>query len=102
MEKQLTIFDFLLIKGALPQIGDYVDQCGKPLLWEDLHPRKNLIYDCSTQSRRWLRFVQIKDLIVTPDGMRVVLCCGRGDTHRLLINRKYIDSGEARLYSLPK
>ena len=101
MEKQLTIFDFLLIKGALPQIGDYVDQCGKPLSWEALHPVQKLIYDCSTQSRRWLHVVQVEDLVVTPDGMRVILCSGRGDAHRLLIDRKYIDSGEARLYSLP-
>lgn len=102
MEKQLTIFDFLLIKGALPQIEDYVDQCGKPLSWEDLHPVQKLIYDCSTQSRRWLHVVQVEDLVVTPDGMRVILYSGRGDAHRLLIDRKYIDSGEARLYSLPE
>ena len=102
MEKQLTIFDFLLIKSALPQIRDYVNQCGKPLSWEDLHPVQKLIYDCSTQSRRWLHVVQVEDLVVTPDGMRVILYSGRGDAHRLLIDRKYIDSGEARLYSLPK
>ena len=102
MEKQLTIFDFLLIKSALPQIGDYVNQCGKPLSWEDLHPVQKLIYDCSTQSRRWLHVVQVEDLVVTPDGMRMILYSGRGDAHRLLIDRKYIDSGEARLYSLPE
>lgn len=102
MEKQLTIFDFLPIEGALPQIGDYVNQCGKPLSWEELYPGQKLIYDCSTQSRHWLRVVQVKNLIVTPDGVRVVLGCSRGGTHRLLINRRYIDNGETRLYSLPE
>lgn len=88
--EQLSLF------CAEPQAGEYVTRHGARLGWEELRPGMVVILDQSTQSHEWLRVTVVEKIVRTPDDLRVILNGGRGC--RPLINRRYIDSGAAKLY----
>ncbi len=90
MCQQLSIFP----AGMKP--GEYVERAGERLTWGELVKGMRVIYDCSTEHHRWLVLTVVEDIIQTPDDWRVILNGGR--KHRPLINRRYIDTGNVKLY----
>lgn len=79
-----------------PRAGEYAAAHGPRIGWDELRPGMVVILDQSTQSHEWLRVTVVEKIVRTPDDLRVILNGRRGC--RPLINRRYIDSGAAKLY----
>ena len=93
--EQLTLFHPRGPKSVA--VGEYPEEHGKRLGWEDLYPGRLVLLDVSTQSHPWFLATVVKEIIKTPDDWRVILDGGK--KHRPLVNKLYIDIGAVKLYA---
>lgn len=80
--EQLSLFDWRPDLKGEPEAGEYVETHGAviPHIMMAGHIGRKVVYDCSTESHRWLRVGVLEDYIRTPCGSwRAIINVGKKD-----------------------
>ena len=77
--EQMTLFDWMPTVQPEPEVGEYVTECGAviPHIMRPSYIGSRVLYDCSTQSRRWYRVGILEKYIPHEGRWRSVIYYGK-------------------------
>ena len=95
-EQQLSLFDLLAGADPGPQPGDWVEEHGPELTFEQTVQRLGelVVMDMSTESHAWYKVERLEQVIEHEGGRRLILYDGKHQ--RSLVNEMYFDKSLAR------